>query len=354
MGKFNTNCKIVSIIIVIIFLIFSLLKSDFHFLHNVKYKLQSSSTGNSIETKKSSSTIFAKSNFTNYSEISQVVKEIYRPLFNDSRSHLCPEKGRHLKLVVIIHTAPDHFQHRTRIRDTWGHFKSLPNISVAFLIGKSDDDLIENGLLFENEIYNDIIRSDLVESYKYLTLKSISMLEWMSKKCHHAKFLLKIDDDVFLNVPKALHLVEEKMTETRKIYGYLVKDSGPSRSNDSKYFVSVPEYKLKKFPTYVLGAVYLIKSDVTYEIFKKSLETQFFKLEDVFITGLVASQQLGIELVKSDFFFMDTDPSDDESWYDMDLWMSFHLYENWKMYRLWEIATGNNSVNEELKKFFEE
>ena len=39
------------------------------------------------------------------------------------------------------------------------------------------------------------------DSYHNLTLKTVMGLKWMSIFCPHAKFILKTDDDIYVNVP---------------------------------------------------------------------------------------------------------------------------------------------------------
>lgn len=48
------------------------------------------------------------------------------------------------------------------------------------------------------------------DSYHNLTLKTVMGLKWMSIFCPHAKFILKTDDDIYVNVPLLTSTAVEK------------------------------------------------------------------------------------------------------------------------------------------------
>ena len=143
----------------------------------------------------------------------------------------------------------------------------------------------------ENFIYDDIIRANFVDSYINLTLKTISMLEWVKNKCPKALFILKVDEDVFINIPNLLKFIESKQSEKRTIFGRLAVNWLPFRNKASKYYLSYEKYKLEVFPNFTTGPAYLMTSDCVADLFDKALNLPFIpKLEDVYITGLVAQE----------------------------------------------------------------
>ena len=46
---------------------------------------------------------------------------------------------------------------------------------------------------------NDIVIEDFEDTYLNLTLKSTFMLKWMLDQCSEAKFVMKVDDDMFVH-----------------------------------------------------------------------------------------------------------------------------------------------------------
>lgn len=61
------------------------------------------------------------------------------------------------------------------------------------------------------DLFGDIIIADMKDSYKNLTLKVLYMVEWASTYCSNARFFMKTDDDVFLNVPLVLDFIAKIM-----------------------------------------------------------------------------------------------------------------------------------------------
>ena len=52
----------------------------------------------------------------------------------------------------------------------------------------------------ESEKYKDLIVADYIDDYKNMTLKHLSQLRYFHEKCTKTKFLVKLDDDVAVNI----------------------------------------------------------------------------------------------------------------------------------------------------------
>ncbi|KAL4134728.1 hypothetical protein QTP88_006450 [Uroleucon formosanum] len=55
--------------------------------------------------------------------------------------------------------------------------------------------------------YVDLVQCQSRDTYTNLTLKSIAVLEWTRQYCPWARYLLKTDDDVFIDVRKLLQFI---------------------------------------------------------------------------------------------------------------------------------------------------
>lgn len=102
-----------------------------------------------------------------------------------------------------------HRDHRIAIRQTWGSLASRRDVAVAFVLGITNNQTIENSLETESYMYNDIIRGRFIDSYFNLTLKVISALEWTDKYCSQATYMLKTDDDMFFNVELLMSFIDQ-------------------------------------------------------------------------------------------------------------------------------------------------
>ncbi|XP_030383644.1 uncharacterized protein LOC115631121 [Scaptodrosophila lebanonensis] len=213
---------------------------------------------------------------------------------------ICPHNGAFLKLLILITSAQTHTDARMSIRQTWGHYGMRRDVSTAFILGRTTNETLDNLLIQENYMYGDLIRGNFIDSYNNLTLKTISSLEWIDLHCSRAKYILKTDDDMFINVPKLLTFLD-KHKEKRVIYGRLAKKWKPIRNKKSKYYVSPDQFAATVFPAFTTGPAYVMTGDIVHELYIRSLETVYLKLEDVFTTGIVA-QQLGIKRVQVNEF----------------------------------------------------
>ncbi|KAH8353230.1 hypothetical protein KR084_009727 [Drosophila pseudotakahashii] len=200
---------------------------------------------------------------------------------------ICPRKGLLTKLLVLITSAVHHEAARMSIRQTWMFYGSRRDVGMAFILGRSTNKTLNKALEREEFVYRDLIRGHFVDSYNNLTLKTISLLEWTDLHCPKAQFLLKTDDDMFINVPKLMTLMTT-IKANRSIYGRRAENWKPVRNKWSKYHISFAQYGKATFPHFTTGPAYLITGDVVHALFVKSLDTAFLKLEDVFTTGIVA------------------------------------------------------------------
>ena len=141
----------------------------------------------------------------NHSETSTLITTIQEE--PNHRTYLisrtrCKEK---LVLLILVFTAPANFDRRTIIRKTWATDPSLKiRWRSVFPLGQAGgDNILNKKLEAEGMMYGDLIRGSYNEHYKNLTFKTQMGLEWAAKYCADFQFLLKADDDVFIN-PYAL------------------------------------------------------------------------------------------------------------------------------------------------------
>lgn len=205
----------------------------------------------------------------------------------------CPNLGKDMELVVIVMSAPTHLEARTAIRQTWGHFGQRRDMSVLFMLGTTLDPKVEAILRKEQNMYNDVIRGRFLDSYSNLTLKTISTLEWVDAYCSKVRYLLKTDDDMFINVPRLLAFVNKHAKDRNVIFGRLARKWKPIRNRKSKYYVSQTQFQQSVFPDFTTGPAYLLSSDTVRRLYDAALDQTYLKLEDVFTAGIVA-HKLGI------------------------------------------------------------
>jgi uncharacterized protein YxeA len=267
------------------------------------------------------------------------VKDVYpsKPSFSYPNPKLCLRDGMGVKLLIIVTSAPSHFLHREAIRLTWGHFTLRRDLNIAFLIGKTDDRNTTDGLLEEMSLYSDIIQANFQDTYRNLTLKTFAALEWTIRYCSKAEYLLKTDDDMFINVHNLLqfiHKVDKDDREEPKIYGRLVQEAWADRSEDSKYFLPYDQFTNNEFPDYVAGGAYLFSTLIAQSLFEKGMEAQFMQMEDVFLTGVVA-ESMNVTRVGVDEFRTDRFEMVNTSRCELSKFISFHMISYPEQFEIW-------------------
>ena len=67
---------------------------------------------------------------------------------------------------------------------------------------------LQKSVTTEAEDNNDIVLEDFHDTYLNLTLKTTFLLKWVTSRCSNAKFVFKVDDDVFVNPEKLWSTLE--------------------------------------------------------------------------------------------------------------------------------------------------
>ena len=139
------------------------------------------------------------------------------------------EKNKTMPRVFIgVVSAPHHFDKRKWIRETWVQSLDSSIVNATFEYGffigsSSNDSLIDVQVTEEGKKYDDIIHLlDVIDSYRNLTLKTLALLDWTKHYYDGDRidFILKADDDVYVNVYNLAQVVSSISKETKAIYGF--------------------------------------------------------------------------------------------------------------------------------------
>ncbi|XP_041800440.1 N-acetyllactosaminide beta-1,3-N-acetylglucosaminyltransferase 2 [Chelmon rostratus] len=294
---------------------------DRHFnpiLHpnNTKRRVESSTFHESLLKQSFSEVIDLDSKWRKFDTVPQLMQEFvkhmqrrdYPILFQPDG--LCGagakyEKGPPL-LLLAIKTSELNFKNRQAIRQTWGREGWVRKgrnstageegggyVRRVFLLGKEDpaelgvnlSDLLE----IESKRYGDILQWDFRDTFFNLTLKDVLFWSWFSRSCGQTHFVFKGDDDVFVNTPKLITYLQEKLKqpqaqETLKDFmiGDVIGAALPSRVNNSKYFIPDSFYK-GFYPTYAGGGGVVYSGLLTKRLHSISKRVHLFPIDDVYV-----------------------------------------------------------------------
>uniref|UniRef100_A0A0L8HJZ4 Hexosyltransferase n=2 Tax=Octopus bimaculoides TaxID=37653 RepID=A0A0L8HJZ4_OCTBM len=214
----------------------------------------------------------------------------YQQPHNFSYIHLTNNCSDSVQILVAVCSAPINLLHRNTIRETWGQYaRNNSNFKMVFFEGVKHSPNVQDDINEESVKYGDIVQENYIDHYENLSLKSVAYLRWVSSSCRKVKFVLKTDDDMYINLP-LLEKTLMNMKRSRFIMGLVFKHVAPIRDSSSKWYTPKSKYPKNEFPEYVSGTAYLISGDIVPELYAESFNEKLFWLEDVYITGMLANR----------------------------------------------------------------
>ena len=207
------------------------------------------------------------------------------------------------ELIVVVITSVRNFEDRHAIRHTWAaDIKTDTTMALVFMVGLTTDDKFQTRLSTEHIRYKDIIQVDFFDSYLNLSLKSLAMLKWVTTHCNHSRFLLKADDDTYINL-SLLHHALKKLAkqQTDFIVGHVFSGVKPIIDHRSKWYTPLNQYNRSTYPRYVSGTAYAMTTSASRRLLRSSAEVPLFWLEDVYTTGICA-QKAHVKLIHNKNF----------------------------------------------------
>ncbi|KAH9366296.1 hypothetical protein HPB48_010289 [Haemaphysalis longicornis] len=217
-----------------------------------------------------------------------------------NKPNICSGSPVPTVLIVVISSSIN-FAQRKAIRETWGAAARRRGYRLVFLVGRPKLKPYQSNIVYEDAKHGDLIQADFTDSYRNLTLKSITMVRWSNEYCPGAKLVLKIDDDMLLNVWDLADRVRRLHGVKRTMWGLLAQKWTPQRNPRSKWYVSARAYRNSSYPDFLAGPSYLLSGDCVSLLARGSSGVPYLYLEDVFLTGIVADK-MGIKRVHDEGF----------------------------------------------------
>ena len=119
-------------------------------------------------------------------------------------------------LLILVSSAPPNIKRRTDIRQTWGVDTALkPRWKTVFLVAQSRVQNESESLLKEDEFFGDLVRADYYDHYWNQTLKIQMGFEWAARYCKFS-YVLKMDDDTFVDTKALISVLNEPKTASRE------------------------------------------------------------------------------------------------------------------------------------------
>ena len=164
-------------------------------------------------------------------------------------------------------------------------------IHYWFVCGHDTKVEVESAVRNESAVYGDILRLEYTETYSLLAFKTMSSL-WLASTMD-VQFIVKVDDDVYLHVPKMIWWLKTSSLP-EKLYAGAVQGGVKLkvvRDPTHKWFVSEQFLNDSWFPPYCNGPFYILSKSALLELLKVSSNEGLtpFPLEDAYI-GILAKR----------------------------------------------------------------
>ena len=191
-------------------------------------------------------------------------------------------KDANVDLLILINSNPHTINARKlryAIRETWGNC-TLTSCQKIFFMGQTE----ERNLAYFKELkeYSDMLIFDYYDNYKNITLKLLATFEWVSKFIK-AKYILKTDDDVYVNIEKLL--LKLRSVKSEHFYGGIVWNGYVQRNG--RHAVSRTDYALEKYPPFCKGALFIFSFALTADLLKVTKKRNWFGVDDAFVGVLM-------------------------------------------------------------------
>lgn len=203
---------------------------------------------------------------------------------------------------------------------------------MIFVIGQSREVALHDKLREESVTYHDIVVADFVDSYRNLSYKALTAMHWIREYCKGAKYIVKTDDDVFINIfaldrflnHAAQAVDRQRGTESSKQQKEEKSGKSPEnkesssgktlleeaskrlkrarpeiqclvwegmtvlRDKKSKWYVDQREYGNRTYPPYCSGNAFLMTWSTAHALLHASTTTPFLWVDDAYLTGVLA------------------------------------------------------------------
>lgn len=211
-----------------------------------------------------------------------------------NNAELC-EKDSNILALFIVTSYFANTETRSSMRRVFSREDlKLLNFRRIFLLGEAPTDKFvkQNAIEDESRRFGDIVQGSFIEAYRNLTYKHVMGLKWAKDYCSNAKFVIKMDDDIVVNVERISKLLYSfKLPKSGNFMaGYILRNMLPIREPANKWYVTFEEYKQKTYPLFVSGWFYVTNPSTSAKLIALSKVTKYFWIDDTYVTGILAKK----------------------------------------------------------------
>ncbi|KAK3098509.1 hypothetical protein FSP39_020220 [Pinctada imbricata] len=212
--------------------------------------------------------------------------------FTINEENLCKTSNNtSVVLLVGVFSGRNEAPIRKFIRTNWGKVVNQnQKVKIVFILGEAkqksllDETTIE--IRNESKKYHDIVEANFADTYRNLTYKSLALFQWIGSYCSNAKYVLKIDGDMKIDLQRLLGVLEKGNFPDKYQCGYLIPAHAPMRDKNSKWYVPKSIFP-GNYSLYCSGPAYIVSKRIAEKISHYPIPKIPFPVDDAFMTGVL-------------------------------------------------------------------
>ncbi|XP_064608347.1 beta-1,3-galactosyltransferase 1-like [Liolophura sinensis] len=203
-------------------------------------------------------------------------------------------KNQRVDILIYMHSEVSHFSSRTILRETWAGLNNFKDIRVktVFFLGDAAHPEDGPGVGLEQSTYNDIVQGDFVDVFTNLGIKAVMVSQWISRHCAHARYVIKVDDNIFLDIFRVTELfIPQIWHSPTTLMCHFQKGESRKIQRDPHNRWYVPVHLLANktyYPEFCSGYAILMTTDVMPILYQGSFKAPLIAVDDAFLFGLSA------------------------------------------------------------------
>ncbi|XP_067654363.1 beta-1,3-galactosyltransferase 5-like [Haliotis asinina] len=202
------------------------------------------------------------------------------------------DKVAFIHVAFVVKSAVGNYQKRQLIRQI---FRRDPNynkytVRLLFLLGQPKVMKLQNAINEEFRQYGDIVQGRFLDTYHNLTYKVVMGMKWMSQHCRNVKYVVKMDDDVYVDLHNFFSYIYNSFrTSDRTIVCRTMFRRHVSVNRRGKWGVQKYDFRhYVQYPvSYCSGFAVVIPGPMIPTLFKATLTVPAFWIDDVYLFGMV-------------------------------------------------------------------
>lgn len=134
-----------------------------------------------------------------------MLSEVYQPEFIIENVGLCKADTT---ILIFINSRLNSHSTRDAIREVFKKTLNDSRITYGFFLSKPTDVETRRRVVEESTVWGDVIVAASEEAYPQLTVKTAHLFHWVATNCPNSNYVVKVDDDVYVNVARLLSVLD--------------------------------------------------------------------------------------------------------------------------------------------------